>query len=317
MPQNTAHGKAVNRGRKRPEQRDVDMNATRLGTDLNELQGLDERYQTTLNMEISDKCRKDYRNRIVQIVNYLKNKYPEYYKIGVQKKVALDVFNNPSCYYFKNKKFRTELKYQNLNENYILDFLIWKKIIKGGKSNGKYASVGHLRKFRDAIVWGAKIQNQRLPYEFHAMFDRFISAYTKEYAQATNEGKTDKNSCDPIPFTVYKLILKWAIETSNILVWFWTLSQWNCMARSANIDPLKFHNFSVGPDSIIVKYDDTKKDKDAVRLSQKKHFCQQKRLETMLLDRSFHLDSSSRGRTIQRQQKVVVVKEHGQRGCIF
>jgi len=94
-------------------------------------------------------------------------------------------------------------------------------------------------------VWGAKIQNQRLPYQFHEMFDRFISAYTKEYAQATSEGKTDKNSCDPIPFKVYKLILKWAIETSNILVWFLSLSQWNCMARSANIDPLKFHNFSV------------------------------------------------------------------------
>ena len=46
-----------------------------------------------------------------------------------------------------------------------------------------------------------------------------------------------------------------------------------CMARSANIDPLKFHNFFVGPKSIIVKYEDLKKDKDP-------------------LDRSLHLDSS-------------------------
>ena len=85
MPQNTAHGRAVNRGRKRPEQRDVDMNAIPLGTDLNELQGLDERYQMTLNMEISDKCCIKYHNRIVQLVKYIKTNYPKYYKISVEK----------------------------------------------------------------------------------------------------------------------------------------------------------------------------------------------------------------------------------------
>ena len=44
------------------------------------------------------------------------------------------------------------------------------------------------------------------------------------------------------------------------------------MARSADINPLKFDNFSVGPDLIVMKYDDTKKEKDAVRLLEKKSF---------------------------------------------
>ena len=41
------------------------------------------------------------------------------------------------------------------------------------------------------------------------------------------------------------------------------------MARCASVDPLGFHNFSLSQDSIIVKYDDSKVDKDGERLSEK------------------------------------------------
>ena len=151
-----------------------------------------------------------------------------------------------------------ELKYKNLNERAIIAFLLSKKIQKTGKQKGNYTSVIHMRKYRDALVWGAKIAGEQLSDELYTEYDRFIAAYKKEFIKATKEGKTEQNSCDPIPFLVYKLILKWAIQSGNIFVWFWTLSQWNCMARLANINPLMFHNFSVGPDSIVVTYDDTR-----------------------------------------------------------
>ena len=41
------------------------------------------------------------------------------------------------------------------------------------------------------------------------------------------------------------------------------------MARLANIDPLKLHNFRLGIDSITVKFDESKADKQAQRLAQK------------------------------------------------
>ncbi len=41
------------------------------------------------------------------------------------------------------------------------------------------------------------------------------------------------------------------------------------MARSASIDPLAFHHFNLGIDSIIGKYDDSKADKIGERLSEK------------------------------------------------
>jgi hypothetical protein len=44
------------------------------------------------------------------------------------------------------------------------------------------------------------------------------------------------------------------------------------MARSASIDPLVFHHFTLGVDSIIGKYDDLKVDKIGERLSKKTIF---------------------------------------------
>ena len=96
-----------------------------------------------------------------------------------------------------------------------------------------------------------------------------MTRYKKEFVNHKRRGNTDDTTSDPIPWTLYKLVIDWALNSSNILVWFWTISQWNCMARGANIDPLHFGNFTLGPDSIVVKYDDSKADKNAVRLSEK------------------------------------------------
>ena len=41
------------------------------------------------------------------------------------------------------------------------------------------------------------------------------------------------------------------------------------MAKSASVDPLRLGNFQLGVDSIICKYDESKADKEAKRLSKK------------------------------------------------
>ena len=87
--------------------------------------------------------------------------------------------------------------------------------------------------------------------------------------KAKKDGDVDEREADPIPITLCQSMLRWAVEANNVFVWFWTLSQWNCMARCASIDPLAFHNFKTGQDSIICKYDDQKADKTGERLSEK------------------------------------------------
>ena len=44
------------------------------------------------------------------------------------------------------------------------------------------------------------------------------------------------------------------------------------MVRCISVDPLGFHNFMIGQDSIIIKYNDLKADKDGERILQKKTY---------------------------------------------
>jgi hypothetical protein len=86
------------------------------------------------------------------------------------------------------------------------------------------------------------------------------------------KGNLDKQESDPISFVLYEFICKWALESNNVLVWVWTVIQWNCMARLASIDPLGFHNISKGVDSIVIKYDDSKADNAREKVSPKNIF---------------------------------------------
>jgi hypothetical protein len=56
----------------------------------------------------------------------------------------------------------------------------------------------------------------------------------------------------------------------NIVVWTFTVLQWNCMGRSAYIDPLGIHNLGIGAaDSYKIKYDDSKSDSTGEKVSPK------------------------------------------------
>ena len=76
-------------------------------------------------------------------------------------------------------------------------------------------------------------------------------------------------AADPITISLYHSLLKWALQINNSFVWFWTVAQWSCIARSISVDPLQFHNIKLGNDSLILKYDETKCDKEADKLTER------------------------------------------------
>jgi hypothetical protein len=137
------------------------------------------------------------------------------------------------------------------------------------RDDGKLKSYQDIRKYRDAILWGAQSADERLPSRFFEEMDVYLRAYKNKFAQARKKGDVDEYATDPIPLPVYRFLLRRAIMTNNVFAWTWTLLQWNCMARSASVDCLAFHNFSVGTDSIVIKYDETKADKTGEKLSEK------------------------------------------------
>jgi hypothetical protein len=57
------------------------------------------------------------------------------------------------------------------------------------KVNGKMASFSHIRKFKDAILFGAEQAVQILPRFFHQETEKFLKASKKEQVDARREGK--------------------------------------------------------------------------------------------------------------------------------
>ena len=249
-------------GRILPHQRDTNDAVAILGENLDMGDDFQQNYNESLKHGLSDKNRRDYRCRIVRVCKYWKDHCPEYYAIGVKKVTNRDL-NDESKFYYKRYKY--DFVYSGMNVKYLLLYMMSNQ----KKATGKFKSNQDMRKYKDAVLWGAMIARERLSTQFYEEMDKYLLSYKKQFIKAKKDGDVDETAADPIPLTLYQEMLRWAIEENNIFVWHWTLQQWGCIARSASIDPLAFHNYRIGPDSIICKYDDSKADKTGEKLAEK------------------------------------------------
>ena len=166
-----------------------------------------------------------------------------------------------TLYYFDGA-YKKDIVYSGMNVKMFLKFLMQKKEL----GNGKVASFNDIRKYKDAVIWGSKTLKTPLPMAFYQETDSFLQGYKKLTVKKKKDGQIAEEEADPITHTLFKLLLHWVIKKNNIFVWFWSIVQWNCMARGANVDPLGFHNFTLGTDSIRAKYDDSKTKKAGEKL---------------------------------------------------
>ena len=137
------------------------------------------------------------------------------------------------------------------------------------KNNDKMFSYTHMRKIHDAILFGARTVKKVLSSTYYTEMDSFLLSFKKENADARSKGNVDEKSADPITYSLFRTILTWAVEQKNILVWVWTILQWNLMARSISIDPLALHNFGLSEDHFVVHHDSTKTDKEGDKVQNK------------------------------------------------
>ena len=162
-------------GRIRPEDRLTDdTTATNTGGELS----ADHQAAifSTQHQSMSAASRKDHRNRIRRIINWLREKYPDVCDASTVV-VSVEMHADPSMYYFDGDEY--DLKYAGLDPQYILAFLAE---LKNSKAGGKYYGVSHMSKFYDAIKWGSVLANQRLSTNFYSKLDTFLAAYKQEYA---------------------------------------------------------------------------------------------------------------------------------------
>ena len=203
-------------GRVHAHSREADDSGNLIGGDI----ALNNEHQNAIDdteeKEMDDKCRKDYRNRINEIIKFILEHYPEYFQVGTVVLSAEDKADKKQ-FHWKNDR---DLVYSGLNWQIIKAFLARKKakeIVDGEIT--KYISCSHMRKYDDAIKWGAKVRGLALPrVYFQEISEKFIPAYKKEYASKKKEGKTDERDADPICCTLFQMICRWAIEEGNIFV---------------------------------------------------------------------------------------------------
>ena len=66
-------------------------------------------------------------------------------------------------------------------------------------TDGNLKSHEDIRKYRDAVLWGAKIAGQQLPSSFYDSMETYLCAYKKKFATAKKQGHVEEYSTDPIP----------------------------------------------------------------------------------------------------------------------
>ena len=144
--------------------------------------------------------------------------------------------------------------YEGLRVDMVLAYMAGNK--KKNLEDDQIYSFPHMHKMHDAILFGTRTVKKTLSSSYYTEMDSFLLSFKKETAaDARSKGNVDEKSADPISYSLFHLILTWAIDQGNIFLWVWTSLQWNLMAtRSISVDPLALHNFSVSEEKFKFFY---------------------------------------------------------------
>ena len=184
------------------------------------------------------------------MIAWIKQNYPEYHRVGI---IALSEEQKAD-----KRRFHTQeedFKYKGLNVNIVKAFMSGHKFKPGTQI--QYGFI-HMRKYHNAIQHGASRAGEPLPQAYVIEMPKFLQSLKKEKNQAKKDGRLDEKEADPISFAFYNALCQMALFTGDIFLWAYTVCQWNCMARSINIDGLSFGQFSLGMDSTVIEFYDSK-----------------------------------------------------------
>ena len=106
------------------------------------------------------------------MIAWIEAEYPEYYKTGTVE-VTAQQKADPSLHFFNHVR---DFQYSGMNIEVIKAFVSVHKI----KDNGKHCSQVNLRKYHDAIQFGAEEVCQALPQQYFVEMDAFLDASKKE-----------------------------------------------------------------------------------------------------------------------------------------
>jgi hypothetical protein len=219
---------------------------------------------TTTDHSEKEATRNEYRNRLQRMVDWCVEFYPEHASELIRP-ISDEELRDPRKHYHKQK---LDFVYEKLTANIVLAFMATiRKVNPDG--TGMARSFEHVRKFQDAVVFGARERGVVLSRIFRQKISTYLSSFKKERRVAARSGLTEEHDADPLHFPLYTKLCMWFIVDSDIFAWVYQILLWNCMGRSSSVDRLGLHNLKLGTDSLIVTYDDSKTDNTGERVHPK------------------------------------------------
>ena len=129
------------------------------------------------------------------------------------------------------------------------------------------------RKYINAFTYGKTLVKQKFN-KLEISKPLILKSLRIANAKQKGKGQIEEGEADPIPRPLCEYMCKDAISAGDAFWCFFTLLQWNCMVHSQNIDNLRFTNFKVADDSIVVNFNQTKMDKEDKKNYSKTLLCQ-------------------------------------------
>ena len=149
------------------------------------------------------------------IIIWMKGNYPDYVDMSVLQ-LSDEQLIDPTMHYHKNTE---DLRYEGINVVIILGFFADHKLT----SEGKFQSHSDMRKFHDAILYGAGQAKEILPQQYYLRVDTFLNSYKKQAKYKKQNKEMTENESDAITFPLYKMICKWALDVGSIFLWVFTI----------------------------------------------------------------------------------------------
>jgi len=209
--------------------------------------------------KIDQKTRNDYCNRLDKMIIWIESQVTQR-TIQISESLVRELSNQE-----KGDKGNYHNSIKDLNYE-ILPVEIVKAYISSNKfkptstvDKPEQYGFDHLRKNHDAVLYGASRVKKILPMGYKEEMKIFLDSLEKERTAARKRGELSEEEADPISFPLYRTICNYAVSVKDSFLWAFSVLIWSCMARPINIDDLSLTNISLGVDSVIIKFSDTKK----------------------------------------------------------
>ena len=188
------------------------------------------RIAATADHAVKDATRKDYRNRLCRMINWCVAQYPQFATTSICQILENDANDTTKHFYNQTHDFM----YNKIDPEIIKAFMSTIQT-ENEDGTGKTRSFSHVRKFHDAILFGACEQRTILPHIYHQEMKKYINSFQKESIQAKRKGNTDEMDADPMQFELYSKLCAWTVDSGDMFAWVYLVILWNCMGRSGSV----------------------------------------------------------------------------------